>query len=189
MFQFFVVFRSGAISIRMWIAASRLRSTRVGHFCFLLHEMAMIQIAAEDRWEQNPSLAQRVEHKIQQFTHGRIRNLVVEEVEGQVIVSGRAPSHHAKQLALHAPWSSCQANGSPRGSRSVDLGHLGTRLAKRGRNPVHKRNRSASTSRCSSVRASIPPRAGRVLRRRRVSVELEDRAAFDHIESGLARQA
>lgn len=48
-----------------------------------------------------PSLAQRVENRIRQFTHGRIRNLVVEEVQGQVIVSGRAPSHHAKQLALH----------------------------------------------------------------------------------------
>ena len=51
--------------------------------------------------EIGPSLAQRVENKIRQFTQGRIRNLVVEEVEGQVIVSGRAASQHAKQLALH----------------------------------------------------------------------------------------
>jgi hypothetical protein len=61
----------------------------------------MREITSEDRLELSPSLAQRVEHRIRQFTHGRIRNLVVEEVQGQVIVSGRAPSHHAKQLALH----------------------------------------------------------------------------------------
>ncbi len=47
------------------------------------------------------TLAQRVESKVRQSTHGRIRNLVVEEVRGQVIVSGEAPSRHAKQLALH----------------------------------------------------------------------------------------
>ena len=47
------------------------------------------------------TLAQRVESKVRQSTHGRIRNLVVEEIRGQVIVSGEAPSRHAKQLALH----------------------------------------------------------------------------------------
>ncbi len=47
------------------------------------------------------SLIQQVEAKVLQFTHGRIRNLVVREVEGQVIVSGQVPSRHAKQLALH----------------------------------------------------------------------------------------
>ena len=47
------------------------------------------------------TLAQRVESRVRQSTHGRIRNLVVEEVQGQVIVSGQAPSWHAKQLALH----------------------------------------------------------------------------------------
>ncbi|MGO9464737.1 MAG: hypothetical protein ACLQIB_48225 [Isosphaeraceae bacterium] len=61
----------------------------------------MREIISKDRLEPSPSLAQRVEHRIRQSAHGRIRNLVVEEVEGQVIVSGRAPSHHAKQLALH----------------------------------------------------------------------------------------
>jgi hypothetical protein len=39
-----------------------------------------------------PSLVERVETKVRQSTHGRIRNLVVEEVAGQVIVSGQAPS-------------------------------------------------------------------------------------------------
>jgi hypothetical protein len=51
--------------------------------------------------DAGPSLVERVELKVRQFTHGRIRNLVVEEVQGQVIVSGQAPSRHAKQLAMH----------------------------------------------------------------------------------------
>jgi hypothetical protein len=51
--------------------------------------------------DARPSLAQQVEAKIRQFTHNRIRNLVVREEKGQVIVSGQVPSRHAKQLALH----------------------------------------------------------------------------------------
>lgn len=47
------------------------------------------------------SLAQQVEAKVRQLTHGRIRNLVVKEERGQVIVSGQVPSRHAKQLAMH----------------------------------------------------------------------------------------
>jgi hypothetical protein len=46
------------------------------------------------------SLAKRVEVRVRQSTHGRIRNLVVEEVQGQVVVSGQAPTRHAKQLAM-----------------------------------------------------------------------------------------
>jgi hypothetical protein len=51
--------------------------------------------------DARPSLAQQVEARILQFTHGRIRNLVVTEDQGQVMVSGQVPSRHAKQLALH----------------------------------------------------------------------------------------
>jgi hypothetical protein len=54
-----------------------------------------------DRFDAVLTLAQRVESKVRESTHGRIRNLVVEEVRGQVIVSGQAPTRHAKQLALH----------------------------------------------------------------------------------------
>lgn len=57
-------------------------------------------IMAGDGLNNALSLAERVETKVRQFTHGRIRNLVVEEIHGQVIVSGQAPSRHAKQLAL-----------------------------------------------------------------------------------------
>jgi hypothetical protein len=55
---------------------------------------------ALDGPDAGASLVQRVETNVRQLTHGRIRNLLVQEVEGQVIVSGQAPSRHAKQLAL-----------------------------------------------------------------------------------------
>jgi hypothetical protein len=51
--------------------------------------------------DARPSLAQQVEAKVRQLTHGRIRNLVVTEEQGQVMVSGQVSSRHAKQLALH----------------------------------------------------------------------------------------
>jgi len=47
------------------------------------------------------ALVQMVESRVRQSTYGRIRNLVVEEVSGQVVVSGQVPSRHTKQLALH----------------------------------------------------------------------------------------
>jgi hypothetical protein len=48
-----------------------------------------------------PTLAQLVESRVRESTHGRIRNLEVEEVQGRVVVRGQVPSHHTKQLALH----------------------------------------------------------------------------------------
>ena len=47
------------------------------------------------------SLIEQIEARVRQSTHGRIRNLTVEEVQGQVIVRGQVPSHHTRQLALH----------------------------------------------------------------------------------------
>jgi len=48
-----------------------------------------------------PSLAQEVESHVRLYTHGRIRNLVVEEDQGGcVLVSGEVRTWHAKQLAL-----------------------------------------------------------------------------------------
>jgi hypothetical protein len=69
--------------------------------------------------DAGPSLAQRVETKVRQFTHGRIRNLVVQEVEGQVIVSGQVPSRHAKQLALHG---ALELLSSERFSEKITIG-------------------------------------------------------------------
>ncbi len=48
-----------------------------------------------------PSLIQQIEDRVRESTHGRIRNLTVEEVEGHLVVRGQVPSHHTRQLALH----------------------------------------------------------------------------------------
>jgi hypothetical protein len=48
----------------------------------------------------NPTLIQQIETRVRESTHGRIRNLTVEVVQGQVVVRGQAPSHHTRQLAL-----------------------------------------------------------------------------------------
>jgi hypothetical protein len=48
-----------------------------------------------------PSLIEQIEIRVRESTHGRIRNLSVEEVKGQVVVRGQVPSHHTRQLALH----------------------------------------------------------------------------------------
>jgi hypothetical protein len=47
------------------------------------------------------SLSELVESRIRETTHGRIRDLRVEDVQGHLFVRGNAPSHHTKQLALH----------------------------------------------------------------------------------------
>ncbi|WP_406695420.1 hypothetical protein V5E97_30795 [Singulisphaera sp. Ch08] len=47
------------------------------------------------------TLMEQVESRVRQSTHGRIRNLLVEEVQGRLVIRGQAPSHHARQLALH----------------------------------------------------------------------------------------
>jgi hypothetical protein len=46
------------------------------------------------------SLVEQVESRVLQLTHGRIRNLVVEESMGQVVVTGQVPTRHTKQLAM-----------------------------------------------------------------------------------------
>lgn len=46
-------------------------------------------------------LVQQIENRVRESTHGRIRNLTVEEVQGRFVVAGQVPSHHTKQLALH----------------------------------------------------------------------------------------
>ena len=48
------------------------------------------------------SLVERVEALVRRTTHGRIRGLAVEEIQGRFMIRGQVPSHHTKQLALHA---------------------------------------------------------------------------------------
>jgi osmotically-inducible protein OsmY len=50
--------------------------------------------------ESGASLTKKVESRVREWTHGRIRNLQVEEYQGRVLVSGQVPSYHTKQLAL-----------------------------------------------------------------------------------------
>ena len=47
------------------------------------------------------TLLEQVETRVRESTHGRIRNLLVEEVQGRLVIRGQVPSHHTKQLALH----------------------------------------------------------------------------------------
>ena len=54
-----------------------------------------------DPVRQDMTLAQQVESRVRESTHGRIRNLKVEEIQGRVVLHGRVPSHHTKQMALH----------------------------------------------------------------------------------------
>jgi osmotically-inducible protein OsmY len=49
---------------------------------------------------EDTSLTEKVESRVRQSTHGRIRNLVVKESSGQVIVSGQVSTRYTKQLAL-----------------------------------------------------------------------------------------
>ena len=46
------------------------------------------------------TLIQKVEDRVRRTTHGRIRGLAVEEVQGRVFIRGEVPSHHTRQLAL-----------------------------------------------------------------------------------------
>jgi hypothetical protein len=43
-----------------------------------------------------------LERSIYEKTYGRIRNLSVLEQQGRIVVRGHVPSHHTRQLALHA---------------------------------------------------------------------------------------
>jgi len=62
----------------------------------------MLMLPSNRAPERAPSLLNEIEDLIRRTTHGRIRGLAVEEVQGQIRVSGRAPSYHIKQLVLHA---------------------------------------------------------------------------------------
>jgi hypothetical protein len=56
---------------------------------------------APDGRDGGSSLVHQVETRVRDLTHGRIRNLVVEERDGRIFVSGQVPSRHIKQLAFH----------------------------------------------------------------------------------------
>lgn len=48
------------------------------------------------------SLLQLIEARVRANTSNRVRGLLVKEVDGQIVLSGRVPTRHTKQLAMHA---------------------------------------------------------------------------------------
>ncbi len=46
------------------------------------------------------TLIEQVEDRVRQATHGCIRDLVVKEERGRILVQGQEPTQYAKQLAL-----------------------------------------------------------------------------------------
>ncbi len=52
--------------------------------------------------ERGFTLIQKVEDHVRQTTHGRVRDLAVNEEHGQLVIRGQTASHHTRQLALHA---------------------------------------------------------------------------------------
>ena len=52
--------------------------------------------------ERMPLLIQQIKDKVRETTSNRVSGLHVEEIDGRVVVSGRVPTRHTKQLALHA---------------------------------------------------------------------------------------
>jgi hypothetical protein len=55
---------------------------------------------APDGPDGGSSLVERVETRVRDLTHGRVRGLVVEERQGRILVSGQVSSRHIKQLAF-----------------------------------------------------------------------------------------
>lgn len=53
------------------------------------------------------ALAEHVERLVRQRTGGLIRNLKVAVLSGEVLLTGRASTYYAKQLATHAALDAC----------------------------------------------------------------------------------
>jgi len=73
---------------------------KASHFPLSFARSQETRLMLLDPISQDLTLAQQVESRVRESTHGRIRNLKVEEVQGRVVVRGQAPSYHTKQLAL-----------------------------------------------------------------------------------------
>lgn len=52
-------------------------------------------------------LVDRVERIVREKTSGLIRDLKVELTPGEIVVTGRAATYYAKQLATHAALEAC----------------------------------------------------------------------------------
>jgi hypothetical protein len=50
----------------------------------------------------NPTLVQQIEARVRNTTCNRVRDLLVEQADGGVVLRGLVRTRHTKQLALHA---------------------------------------------------------------------------------------
>ena len=55
------------------------------------------------------ALAARVERTIREKTSGLIRDLRVDVGVGEIVLTGRAATYYAKQLATHAALDACES--------------------------------------------------------------------------------
>ncbi|HTI52328.1 MAG TPA: BON domain-containing protein [Planctomycetaceae bacterium] len=53
------------------------------------------------------ALADRIDRQVRQRTTGLIRDLKIEVLPGEVLLTGRAATYYAKQLATHAALDAC----------------------------------------------------------------------------------
>ena len=80
------------LTARVWMWADPAK------LCMVQGSATMIASLSEDR----TALLRQIEARVRETTYGRIRGLCVQDEDGQVVIRGRVPSHHAKQLALQA---------------------------------------------------------------------------------------
>jgi hypothetical protein len=52
-------------------------------------------------------LADRIDRQVRHRTTGLIRDLKIEVLPGEVLLTGRAATYYAKQLATHAALEAC----------------------------------------------------------------------------------
>lgn len=55
----------------------------------------------------DPTLVEQVERLVRQRTSGLVRDLKISALPGEIILSGRAATYYAKQLATHAALDAC----------------------------------------------------------------------------------
>lgn len=53
------------------------------------------------------NLVEKIERLVRQRTSGLIRDLKIGSVPGEIILTGRATTYYAKQLATHAALDAC----------------------------------------------------------------------------------
>jgi hypothetical protein len=58
--------------------------------------------------DAHQALAARVERLVREKTSGLIRDLRVSVLAGEVVLTGRAATYYAKQLATHAALDACE---------------------------------------------------------------------------------